>query len=130
MIKKSKLFFLPKIKLRRTKLLTPSLYPQTENTKGPVITFQLKEGKKILQTIKRPILKMQVKTLYKKKSPKTEDFDFSPAIAVFKLPEGFRDRKLRIDVLGPDKTIMLKRPIPVKVKKTKKDLISLNNKIK
>ena len=128
--KKEQAFVLPQIKLRSTKLLTPSLYPQTENTKLPVITFQLKEGKKILQTIKRPILKMQIKTLYKKKSPKTEDFDFSPTIAVFKLPAGFRGRKLRIDVLGPDKTIMFKRLIPIKVKKKKKDLISLNNKIK
>ena len=118
--KKEQAFVLPQIKLRRTKLLTPSLYPQIKNTKGPVITFQLKEGKKILQTIKRPILKMQIKTLYKKKAPKIEDFDFSPAIAVFKLPEGFRDRKLRIDVLGEDKTIMLKRLIPIKVKKEKR----------
>ena len=118
-------FVLPKIKLKKTKLLTPSLYPKTVNTKLPVITFQLREDKKILKTIKRPILKMQLKTLYKDKTPKIEDFVFSPTIAVFKLPLDFRDRKLSIYVVSPYKTIIFKTPIKFK----KKGLISLNKKI-
>ena len=74
--KKEEAFVVPDIKIHQTELLTPSFFPDIENTKLSVVTFQLRENKRILQEIKRPILPMQIKTLYKDKLPETEPFPF------------------------------------------------------
>ena len=97
--KESKLI-IPSVKLRYTKLLTPSFPVKKENTKQPVITFKLKEGKTTLQTITRPILKMEIETLYKNKAPETKPFEFSPLTAIFNLPNNYKERDLKIVALN------------------------------
>ena len=109
-------FVAPDIEVQKMKLSTPSFYPNTENTKIPVIIFQLKEGKRILQRIKRPIFKMQMKTLYKNKDPEIEPFEFSPLMAVFKLPLDYKKRDLRIVALDPWKKVMYSVSVPKKQK--------------
>ena len=94
-------FLVPDIKVQETKLSTPSFYSDTENTKFPVAIFQLREGNKVLQSIKVPVFKMEIKTLYKNKNPKTEPFEFSPLMAAFRLPSDYKARNLRIVVLDP-----------------------------
>ena len=124
-------FLTPDLKIRKTKLFTPSVYPKTENTKLPVITFQLKEGERVLETIKQLVLKMQIKTLYKNKTSKIEPLGLSPLMAAFKIPLDYKTRSLRIVILDPWKkeisSISLKkRTKPVEVsmnfieKKTKR----------
>ena len=92
---------IPKIKVRKTKLLTPSVFSKIEDTELSVLTFHLKEGKSLLQKIKRPVIEMEFKTLYKDKPPQKEPFEFSPFMAVFKLPENYEEKQLQIDVLNP-----------------------------
>ena len=113
---KEKDFVTPDIEVQKMKLFTPSFYPNTENTKIPVVIFQLKEGKRILQRIKRPIFKMQMKTLYKNKDPEIEPFEFSPLMAVFKLPLDYKKRDLRIVALDPWKKVMYSVSVPKKQK--------------
>ena len=113
---KESTLIIPSVKLKKTKLATPSFYPQTENTKLPVITFELREGKTTLQKIKRPILKMQMKTLYKNKEPETKPFEFAPFIAIFDLPADYKNRDLKIIALSPTK----KEIYPIPVPKTRK----------
>ena len=55
---KEKDFVVPKIEIRKTKLLTASL---TENTKLPLVTFQLKEKDKLLKEIRRPMAYLRKK---------------------------------------------------------------------
>ena len=98
-------------KIQHTKLSTPSLSPKTENTKFPVITFQLKEGEKTLQTIKQPVLKMEMEVFYENKAPQTKPFGLSPLIAAFKLPSNHQHRNLKIVVLDPWKKQMLSIPL-------------------
>ena len=97
---KEDVFVAPDIKIRETKLLTPSFSPDTQ-TKLSFVTFQLREGKKILQEIRRPILPMQIKTLYKDKLPETEPFEFSPFMVIFHLPQDYKERHLEIVALSP-----------------------------
>ena len=94
-------FIVPDIKIRETKLLTLSFSPDTQDTKLSVVTFQLREGEKILQEIRRPILPLQIKTLYKDKLPETEPFDFSPFMVIFNLPQDYKERHLEIVALSP-----------------------------
>ena len=127
---KEKDFVVPKIEIRKTKLLTPSFYPNTENTKLPVVIFQLKEGGRLLKEIKRPLLKFQLEILYKNKPPETEPFEFSPLMAVFKLPEDYKKRDLRIVVLSPWKKRIWTAPVPKKreSKPTKgQNVVFINN---
>ena len=126
---KEKDFVVPKIEIRKTKLLTPSFYPNTENTKLPVVIFQLKEGRRLLKEIKRPMLKFQLEILYKNKPPETEPFEFSPLMAVFKLPEDYKKRDLRIVVLSPWKKQIWTAPVLKKRESDPKrqDVVFINN---
>ena len=108
---KEDVFVIPDIKIRETKLLTPSFSPDTENTKLSVVTFQLREGKKILQEVIRPILPMQIKTLYKDKLPETEPFDFSPLMVIFHLPQDYKERHLEIIALSPNGKKIYSAPV-------------------
>ena len=91
-----KAFINSKIKVRKTKLTTKSFYPKTENTKIPVVIFQLKEGKRVLKEIKRLVLKSEMELLYKDRASIKRPFPFSHAMAVFNLPADYIDRNLRI----------------------------------
>ena len=123
-MKKKRDFVVPDIKVRKmTKLSTPSFFSNTENTKLPVVIFQLRENKTILQKIKRPIFKMQIKTLYKDKPPKAEPFKFSPLIAVFKLPQNYKQRNLEIIALDPFGKEIYSAPVPKKPKSEPKENI-------
>ena len=112
-------FINPKIKISRTKLQTASFYPDTENTKLPVVIFQLKEKNTVLEKIKRPIFKMEMELLYKNKPSKTVPFDFSHAMAAFKLPEDSSKRNLRVEILGPRGDMLYTAPVPKKRKNKK-----------
>ena len=127
---KKRKFILSRSKIQNTRLFTPSLSPKIENTKLPVITFQLKEGEKILQTIKQPVLKMQMEIFYKNKAPQTKPLALSPLIVAFKLPSNYQKRNLKIVVLDPWK----KQIFSISIKKRNKpinvstNLIDKNNK--
>ena len=114
---KEKDFLIPDIKVRKTKLSTYSFYPKTENTKIPVVIFQLKEGDKLVQQIKRPVFKMQMKTFYKNNEEKTEGFEFSPLISALNLPKNYRERNLRIVVLDPWKKEIYSSLVPKKIRR-------------
>ena len=102
---KRKSFVVPSQKIYRTDWLSPSL-SKTKNKKIPLVTFQLKEKNTILQEIKQPCLKMEAELFYKSKTPKTVPFEFSPVMAVFKLPKDSHNRQLSIVVLSPKGKVM------------------------
>ena len=114
-------FINPRIRLYKTRLSTKSFYPLTENTMIPVVIFQLKEGDRVLEEIKRLILKSEMELLYKNKHPIKKPFPFSHAMAVFELPTDYRDRDLRIVVLDSRKKPIYSTSVP---KRTKKSPIS------
>ncbi len=113
-------FVVPKIRLRRTALKTPSFYPRTQNTKLPTLFFQLWREKSLLKEIKRPILKMEMELFYENGRSEKRPFNFSPLRAVFDLPEGVERDKLRLVVLNPQKKRIYATKIPKKKKKKRK----------
>ena len=122
-------FVVPKIKVQRTKLSSLSFYPDSENTKFPVVTFQLMEGKRVFKRIKQPVFKMQIKILYKNTQPITRPFEFSPIIVAFKLPSDYKERELKIVALESFGKKIYSVSIPKKQKREpkpkSKDPISL-----
>ena len=115
-------FINAKIRIRNTKLMTKSFYPLTENTKIPVLTFQLKEEgeEEVLEEIKRLILKNDIKLLYNNKPSVKKPFPFSHVMAVFSLPADYKERNLRITVLNPWQSTSYTAPIPKKRSNFKK----------
>ncbi|MCZ0933487.1 MAG: hypothetical protein OXJ52_10120 [Oligoflexia bacterium] len=118
---KENAFVVSKTKLFKTKLITPSFPNTMEGQKTHTVTFQFKEKNKLIKEIKRPIFKMQIKTLYKNKPPKTEPFDYSHTMAGFIVPVDSDKRNLRIDVLSPKGDLIYSAPVP-KRKKQRKQL--------
>ncbi len=112
-------FIVPKIKIYKTKLTTPS-FKQIKGINIPVVTIQLKEKNRMLQEIKRPIFKMEIELLYRSQSSKKEPFDFSHVMAVFKLPKDSKKRKLRISILSPKGDVIYSAPVPKKLSEIKK----------
>ena len=127
--KEKNAFISSSIKVRKTKLLTPSFSSDTrvykvnfsssffsnmENTTVAILTFQLREGQKILQEIKRSFFEMQIKTLYENHAPKIENFEFSPGMAIFNLPQDYRQRNLSIVILNHKGKQIYSAPIPIK----------------
>ena len=102
---KKESFILPKMEIYEMNSLT-STFPKIEDKNIPFITLQLKKGDKILQEVKQPILKMNLKLLYEDKAPEVRPFDFSHVIASFELPEDFQNNNLQIVVLSPEGTLI------------------------
>jgi len=111
-------FVVPKIRVYKTKLVTPSS-KQIKSLNVPVITIQLKEKNRILQTIKRPIFKMEIELLYRNQPSKKELFDFSHVMAAFKLPKDSKKRELWISVLSPKGKVIYSEPIPKELSEIK-----------
>ena len=112
-----KAFISSRVKLRKTRLSTKSFYPRTENTKIPVITFQIKENGEVIEEIKRLILKSEMELLYKNKPAIKKRFPFSHVMAIFDFRADYKDRDLRIEVLDPWKKPMYSAPVPKKKRK-------------
>ena len=112
-----KIFINPKIRVRKTRLSTKSFYPKTENTKIPVVTFQVKENGEVIEEIKRLILKSEMELLYKDRPSIKRPFPFSHVVAIFDFRTNYKDRNLRIEVLDPWKKPMYSVPFPKKRKK-------------
>ena len=110
---KQESFIVPKIEVYEMDSLTPS-FPKIEDVNIPFVTFQLKEDDKILQEVKQPVLKMNLKLLYENKSPKIRPFEFSHAMAIFELPENIQSKNLQIVVLSPKGTVIYSSPISQK----------------
>ena len=116
--KKQNTFIVSKTRISLTKILTPSFVEKAKNNL-PFITFQLKEKNMILQEIKRPVFEMEIELLYKNEFSTSRPFDFSHAVAVFKLPESYKQRNLRVFVLDPKGGIIYSAPVPKKIRKGK-----------
>ena len=102
---KEESFIIPKIDIYETELLTPS-FPEIKDIDIPFITLQLKKGGKILQEMKQPALKMNLKLLYENKAPELRPFNFSHVMAVFELPGDVQSKNLQIVVLSPKGTVI------------------------
>lgn len=55
---------------------------------------------------------MGIETLYKNNDTISEPFEFSPFLVVFKLPENYKERNLKVVVLSPKKEEIYTAPIP------------------
>ena len=62
------------------------------------------------------MFKMEAELFYKNKAPKTLPFEFSPVMAVFKLPKDSPNRQLSIVVLSPKGKVMYSALVRIKQK--------------
>ena len=114
-----KSFDVPRARTYHTRISTLS-FPKENDYNIPVLTFQLKEGNKILKEIYRPILKMEIETFYRNKAPETEPFYFSRMRAFIDLPKDQRERDLKVVVLSSKGKTIYSSPVSKEIHKVKK----------
>ena len=114
-------FILPKTDLLKNKMKEFSL---SKKVKTPTLTFQLKEGKKVLQQIRRPVFDLEMEVLYENKAPEQKPFPFFHTRVAFKLPKDYKQRNLRILVYNPKKKLIYSTIVPKKESKKSKSLDS------
>ena len=110
-------FAVTKTEVYKTDLQT-AFFPKKlqEDIKLPLITFQLKEKNKVLQEIKRPVFKMELRILYLDKASTTEPFPFSHVMAIFDLPADFQTKDLKTFTLTPNGKVLYSAPVPKQIK--------------
>ena len=106
-------FILAKTDILKNKMKEFSL---SENVDVPTLTFQLKEGKTVLQQIKRPVFDLEMEVLYKNKASEKKPFPFFHTRVAFKLPRDYKQRNLSILVLNPKKKLIYSTIVPKKEK--------------
>ena len=85
------------------------------------------EKDQILKQHRQAVIDMEYEIFYKNKNSKTLPFKFSPFLVSFKLPADIQERSLRVNVLSPTGSLIYTAPI--RIKKKKKDLVSLIDKV-
>ena len=114
-------FILPKIDILKNKMKEVSL---SKKVKISALIFQLKEGKKVLQQIRRPVFDLEMEVLYENKVPERKPFPFFHTRVAFKLPSDYKKRNLRILVYNPKKKLIYSTIVPKKESKNSKSLDS------
>ena len=96
----------------------------SKKVKISTLIFQLKEGKKVLQQIRRPVFDLEMEVLYENKAPERKPFPFFHTRVAFKLPSDYKKRNLRILVYNPKKKLIYSTIVPKKESKNSKSLDS------
>ena len=83
-----------------------------KGTKVQTVTFQLRdEENRVLQEIKRPLLKTDVEVLYENRTPKTVPFKFCHLLVALNLPDNYQNRSLRVTVISPKGRVIYSSPV-------------------
>ena len=110
-------FIIPKTSVHKTDIQTPP-FPTVEGKNPPMVTFQLRDkNNKILQEVKRPLLKVSLEALYKNKTSRKIPFEFCHLLAVLKLPENSQNKGLHVVVISPKGRVMYSVPVSIKKKR-------------